>query len=87
MGNFAENLNLGNRFRPPLLKDKTRINAARHAKIVHVFVFACVVGKNLKTPTLSPLAEDAIIQGSIRGLGSPLYICAYSISNPSLKRI
>ena len=36
--------------------------------------FACVVGKNRDTPNLSPLADDAITQGGIRGLGSPLYI-------------
>ena len=30
--------------------------------------------KNPKTPTLSPMADDAITRGSIRGLGSPVYI-------------
>ena len=28
-----------------------------------------------KTPNLSPMADDTITQGGIRGLGSPLYIC------------
>ena len=37
--------------------------------------FACVVGKKPKTPNLSPMADDAITRGGIRGLGSPLYIC------------
>ena len=40
-----------------------------------VFVFACVVSKNPKTQNLSPMADDAITRGSIRGLGPPLYIC------------
>ena len=30
--------------------------------------------KNLKTPNLSPMAEDAITRGGIGGLGSPMYI-------------
>ena len=46
-----------------------------HECICFAFVFTCVVGKNLKTPNLSPLAEEAIIQGCIQGQGSPLYIC------------
>ena len=37
--------------------------------------FAWVVGKNLKTPNLSPMADGTITQGGIQGLGSPLYIC------------
>ena len=46
-----------------------------HERVYFAFVFACLVGKNLKTPNLNPLAEEAIIQGCIQGLGSPLYIC------------
>ena len=38
--------------------------------------FAFVVGKNPKTPNLSLMADDAITQDGIQGLGSPLYICA-----------
>ena len=34
------------------------------------FAFECVVSKNTKTPKLSLMAEDAITQGSIGGLGS-----------------
>ena len=30
-----------------------------------------------KTPNLSPMADDAITWGGIRGLGSPLYICKW----------
>ena len=37
--------------------------------------FACLVGKNPETPNLSPMADDAITWGGMRGLGSPLYIC------------
>ena len=37
-------------------------------------VFACVLGKNLKTPNLSPMAVDAITRGGMGGLGSPLFI-------------
>ena len=40
------------------------------------FVFACVVGKNPKTPKLSPMADDAITRGGIGSLGYLMYICA-----------
>ena len=33
--------------------------------------FACVLSKTLKTPNLSPMADDAITWGGMRGLGSP----------------
>ena len=55
-----------------------------HTKIVmqfcFVFVFACVVGKNLKIPNLSPIRlttplHGAVYTGSIQSLGSSLYIC------------
>ena len=37
----------------------------------------CVCGwKTQKTPKLSPMADDASTWGGIRGLESPLYICA-----------
>ena len=36
---------------------------------------ACIVGKNPKTPKMSPLADDAIKQGGIGRLGSLVYIC------------
>ena len=57
-------------------------NIARHAKIVNIFVLClilcvCVVGKNPKTPNLSPMTDDVITRGGIRGLGSPLYICEH----------
>ena len=51
------------------MKIKTR-------KTLHVagaFVL-CVVGKNPKTPNLSPMADDAITWGGIGGLGSLVYI-------------
>ena len=40
--------------------------------------FACVVGKNLQTPNLSPMADDAITRGGINvgGLESPVHIYA-----------
>ena len=44
--------------------------------ICFAFVSACVVGKNPKTHNLSPMADEAISQGGIQGLGSLLYICA-----------
>ena len=63
-------------------EDKRGWNAARCAKIVGAlvlrvffFVCVCVVGKNLKTPNLSSMADDAITWGDIGGLGSPVYIC------------
>ena len=43
--------------------------------ICFTFAFAWVVGKNMKTSNLSPMADDTITRGGIRGLGSPLYIC------------
>ena len=42
------------------------------------FVFACVVGKNLKTPNFETMADDAITWGGTGGLGSPVYIYAFS---------
>ena len=33
---------------------------------------------NLNTPNLSPMADDAITRGGVRGLGSLLYICNYT---------
>ena len=57
-------------------------NAAQHAKIVNTFclafALACVVSKNPKTPKLSPMADDAITQGGIEGLGSLVYICGFN---------
>ena len=44
-----------------------------HGHICIAFVFACVVSKNQKTPNLNPMADDAITQGNIRGLGSTVY--------------
>ena len=41
---------------------------------------ACVVGKNKKTPKLSPMADDAIKRGGIGCLVSLVYICG-SCSN------
>ena len=46
-----------------------------HGRVCFAFVFACVVGKTPKTPNLSPMADNAITRGGIRGLGSPLDIC------------
>ena len=38
----------------------------------------CVVGKNPKTPNLSPMADDTITQGGIGGLGSHVYIYEFT---------
>ena len=48
-----------------------------HTKIVSTFVLHLllrVVGKNLKTPKLSPMADDAITWGGIGSLVSLVYI-------------
>ena len=45
--------------------------------IVFALFFACMVGKVPKTPKLSPIADDAITQGDIVGLGSLVNICEY----------
>ena len=62
-------------------EDKTRIKCCSARKdcerIYYAFAFACVVGKNPKTPKLSPMAEDAITQGGIGSLVSLVYICGY----------
>ena len=45
-----------------------------HGRIyIFTFVFACVVGKNMKAPSLSPKANDTITRGSVRGMGSPFH--------------
>ena len=57
-----------------------------------LFSFACVVGKILKTPKLSPMADDAITRGGIGSLISLVYICGLGaescsqIGLPYLKR-
>ena len=61
-------------------EDNHASKAARRAKIVSEFVlrkppFACVVGKNLKTPKLNPMADDSITRGGIGSLVSLVYIC------------
>ena len=50
-------------------------------KIVSALIFACMVGKNPQTLKLSPIADNAIIRGSIGGLGSLVYICGLN-ANP-----
>ena len=49
-------------------------------QILFVFVSMRVVGQNVNTPNSSPMADNAITQGGIRGLGSPLYICGHNIT-------
>ena len=46
-----------------------------HEHICFAFIFVCVVGKNLKSPKLSPMADDAITRGGIGGLVSLVHIC------------
>ena len=44
--------------------------------VLHLFL--CVwSGKNPKTPNMSPMADDAITQGGIQGLVSPVYNCGW----------
>ena len=49
-------------------------------RICFAFVFACMVGKNPKTPKLSPMADNAITPGGIGCLGSLVYICGMIIT-------
>ena len=42
--------------------------------ICFVFAFACVVGKNPKTPKLNPMADNAITRGGIGSLVSLVYL-------------
>ena len=49
-----------------------------HECICFAFAYACVVGKNLKTPKLSPMTDDAITRGGIWSLVSLVYICAFN---------
>ena len=65
---------------------KTHVKrCASHEDREHIcfaFAFACVVGKNLKTPKLSPMADNAITQGGIIGNLVSLvymYICGLFI--------
>ena len=59
--------------------DKQGQNVTWRAKIVNAFVLCvhvCVRGRqNLNNPKLSPMAENAITQGGIGGLGSLVSIC------------
>ena len=57
-------------------EDKHAYNAPCEDRehIRFAFAFVCVVGKTLKTPKLSPM-DEAITQGSIRSLVTPVYIC------------
>ena len=48
-------------------------------RICFAFTFACVVGKNPKTPKLNPMADDAITRVGIGSLVSPSYICGADI--------
>ena len=61
-----------------------RKNAARHANIVNAFVvrlFCVCDGQKFEDPKLRPMADDAITQSGIGGLGSLVYICeAYTCS-------
>ena len=42
-----------------------------------------MVDKNAKTPNLSPMADDAITQCGIRGLGSPSFILEFFALYPN----
>ena len=58
-------------------KNKTCVKRCMMRKDRGRIGFACVVGRNPKTPNLGPVADDAITRGRIRGQGSPLYICGF----------
>ena len=56
-------------------EDNHALKAAQRTKIVSAFVLRLllrVVGKNLKTSKLSPMADNAITQG---GIGSLVSLC------------
>ena len=58
--------------------DKTRLKPHMAQENRARIGFAYVVSKNPKTPKLSSMADDAITWGGIGGLGSLVYICAWS---------
>ena len=47
-----------------------------HERICFAFAFACVVGKNQKTPKLSSMADNAITWGGLGSQVSLVYIRA-----------
>ena len=53
----------------------SRMACEDHGRIGFMSVFECMVGKNLKTPKLSSMVDNAITRGGIGGLGSLMYIC------------
>ena len=59
-------------------------------KIIDAFVLHLLLRawstKNLQTPNLSPMANDAITRDVIRGLESPLYICVFGFKKIQDKR-
>ena len=54
---------------------KNRTVTQDHGRICFTFAFVCVICRNLKTPNLCPMADNAITRGSIQGLGSLVYVC------------
>ena len=66
-------------------EDKTRVKPCaaneNHEHICFAFAFVCVVGKNPKTPILSPMADNAITRGGIGSLVSLVYICGNFTEN------
>ena len=48
---------------------------AKFVVALFAFILACVVSKNLNTPHLSHMTDNAITQGGIKGRAHPLYIC------------
>ena len=45
-------------------------------RVCFAFIFVYVVGKNLMTRKLNPMADEAVTWGGIGGLGSLVYTCA-----------
>ena len=57
---------------------KTPHGAQRSWTHLYCICFARMVGKNPKTPNLSPMADDAITRGDKGGLGSSACICRFN---------
>ena len=65
-------------------KDKHELKCCTAHQDCGSICFACVVSKNPNSPNLSPMTDDTITQGGIRGLGFPLYICGPARATASL---
>ena len=55
----------------------SRVHVSYFIRITHLCLFLHVWSAKTQTPNLSPTADDAITQGCMWDLGSPLYICGW----------